>query len=169
MYGWQGSLNPDYHGMGDTKLYRIWCHMKSRCNNPNVSSYKWYGARGIKICEDWERFKPFMQWALNNGYGDELSLDRIDNDLGYTPENCRWVTMKQQQNNRRNNHKITIGIETKTLAEWADQVKIPAARIRTRIVRGWNPQKAVITPLGLDKYHPYCEWRGQRAGKGEAE
>lgn len=98
----RGKKNHNYvHGMKGTRLYRIWSGMKTRCLNSNDYHYKWYGARGIGICEEWLEFKPFCDWALANGYQDNLTIDRIDNDGNYNPMNCRWVTQTEQCQNHR--------------------------------------------------------------------
>ena len=83
------------HGMTDSRLYGIWSTMKRRCDNPKVESYRLYGGRGISVCTEWERFEPFRDWSLLNGYKDGLSIDRIDNDKGYSPDNCKWSTAKE--------------------------------------------------------------------------
>ena len=84
------------------RIKRIWKNMKSRCGNPNATSYRIYGGRGIAVCDEWKNdFMSFYNWAINNGYSDDLSIDRIDNDKGYCPENCRWATAKEQRANQR--------------------------------------------------------------------
>ena len=93
------------HGMSHTRLYDCWKGMKSRCNRKRGICYHRYGGRGITYCKEWEKFEPFMEWALANGYSDDLTLDRIDNDGNYCPENCRWATQKQQAANKTHPNK----------------------------------------------------------------
>lgn len=96
------------HGMSNSRIYSIYYNMKRRCNNQNDKRFADYGGRGIKICEEWtDSFPAFLEWSLSNGYTENSSIDRIDNEKGYSPDNCRWTTMEEQRNNRRN----TISIE----------------------------------------------------------
>jgi hypothetical protein len=114
--------------------------MKERCNNPNDKGFSRYGGRGIKLCEEWEHdFSKFREWAYSTGYDETLprgvmTIERIDVNKGYCPENCKWVTMKTQANNKRCNHLLTHNGETKTLAEWSEITKIPYHTLYKRIV-----------------------------------
>ena len=135
------------HGGKGTRLYKIWKHMKKRRNNPNDIGYHKYGGRGIKVCPEWNsNFVPFRDWALANGYSDELTIDRIDNDKGYSPENCRWTTPKAQANNRRSSRYIEFNGERRTISEWADVTGIPQNVINGRIYHGWSIERALTQP-----------------------
>lgn len=130
-----------------TRLYRIWLGMKARCNNPNVEQYYNYGGRGIKVCEEWNTYTKFKEWALNNGYEDKLTIDRIDVDGNYTPENCRWVTTKENSRNRRDNHLLTYNGETKTMAEWAEITGLNYHTLKRRINNyGYTVERALTEP-----------------------
>lgn len=135
------------HGMSNNHLYRAWDSMKARCYRKTTGPYQRYGGRGITVCEEWRcNFIAFRDWALANGYAEGLSLDRIDPNGNYEPSNCRWVTMKAQQNNKRNNTKIEFNGETHTMSEWSDIVGIPFAVLHHRFQRGWSVEKALTTP-----------------------
>ena len=127
-------------------LHRVWDSMKTRCTNPRSGNYKNYGGRGIKICDRW--LHSFEAFAEDMGPRPSAahSLDRIDVDGDYEPKNCRWATWKQQGRNRRTNVFVTIGNETKCLAEWAEESGIEYATVTKRIREGWEPALAVFTP-----------------------
>lgn len=137
------------HGLsGNKRLFNIWCHMRTRCNNPHRKSYARYGGRGIKVCEEWDNsFESFYYWAIHNGYKDNLTLDRIDNNGNYEPSNCRWVDYFVQANNRSNNHIITYKGKTQTLQQWANELGMNDRIIRDRIMKlGWCIEEAFETP-----------------------
>lgn len=109
------------HGLSRSRIYSTWISMKTRCLNENTNYYKHYGGRGITICDEWVNdFATFNEWAINNGYSEKLSIDRIDNNGNYEPNNCRWSTQKEQANNTRSNRFTTIYGVTKTAAQWID-------------------------------------------------
>lgn len=125
-----GHLNYKY-GCRTNRLYTIWRGMKARCLNTNNTSYQLYGGRGISICNEWlNDFSSFQLWALNNGYADNLSIDRIDTNGNYEPNNCRWATATDQNNNKRNNHYLTIDGEIKTLSEWCKIYKVDREKVK---------------------------------------
>lgn len=148
-----GCLYNERHGKSHTRLYSIWVGMKTRCNNPNHHEWSNYGGRGIAICDEWQNdFISFYNWAMYNGYADNLTLDRKDNNKGYSPENCRWSTNKEQQNNRRSNHTITYNGKTQTIKQWADELGIPRITLQNRITRlHWDIEKAMTTKDGRKK------------------
>ena len=126
--------------------------MKARCYNPLSDNYNNYGSRGITVCDEWKNnFQNFYDWAVKNGYRDDLSIDRIDNDKGYFPENCRWETPKGQQRNKRNNRLLTRNGETHCLAEWAEITGINRSTISDRIDKmGWTVEKPLQNRLTID-------------------
>lgn len=142
------------HGLKNTRLYRIWLQIKNRCFNSNTDRYRDYGARGITVCDEWRNdFKAFYDWAMNNGYSDELTIDRIDNDGNYEPSNCRWVSVKVQNRNTRSNHLITYKGETRCVADWADITGLSRACICDRIKYGWSVERILETPLREHKIY----------------
>lgn len=133
------------HGLYYTRQHRIWALMKDRCYNEKSPNYKYYGGRGIKVCEEWKNsFSTFYEWAMNNGYADNLSIDRIDVNNDYCPENCRWATSTEQNNNTRKNKRIVYDSESHTLSEWAIIKNIPVSTLWSRLYRyGWSTKKSL--------------------------
>lgn len=119
------------HGLfhDNQKLFNLWQTMKSRCENPNREKYKDYGERGIRVCNEWQDASNFVLWALRNGYKDGLQLDRINNDGNYCPENCRFVTPKENSRNRRNTKFLVVNNEKRCVAEWSEITGISAYTI----------------------------------------
>lgn len=125
------------HGMHDTRLNRIWRNLKKRCNNSNHRDYNRYGGRGIKVCAEWqEDFVNFYNWAMANGYNENLTLDRMDNNGNYEPSNCRWTTPKTQNNNKRNNHYVLYNGEKLTIAQVAEKTGLPYTTVLNKINKG---------------------------------
>lgn len=137
-----------HHGMTKTRLYSIWSHMKERCYKSNTPSFYLYGMRGINVCDEWlHSFEAFRDWAISNGYADSLTLDRIDCNGNYCPDNCRWISMFEQQHNKRNNVMITYNGETKCTSEWEREFGIRRGTAKARIQKGWDPVLAITTPV----------------------
>lgn len=131
------------HGCEPKRLHEIYTNMKTRCHNPNYSLYHRYGGRGIKVCSEWDKsYSAFREWAFSSGYSDELSLDRIDNDGDYCPENCKWSTNVEQANNRRTNRMVTFRGETDTLANMARKTGMPYGTVQSRLDKGWDTDRA---------------------------
>jgi hypothetical protein len=139
--------NYNQHGLSGTRLYSIYHDIIARTENSNERAYKHYGGRGIKMYAAWRKdFKLFYDWAMNNGYADNLTIDRIDVNGDYEPDNCRWATLKEQQNNRRNNHFVNYKGEVLTTAQVAEKCDINYHTLQTRIHRdGKSLQEAVET------------------------
>ena len=135
------------HGLTNTRLYPIWRTMKARCIDSNSQKYPSYGARGITVCDEWlKSFDSFYKWAMSNGYADHLTLDRIDNDGNYCPENCRWATPKEQSNNTRSNHFVEFNGEKHTISEWSSITGISKSALYHRFSRGWSVDMALSVP-----------------------
>lgn len=132
-----------------SRLYTIWSSIKERCYYPNSISYHLYGARGITMCDDWlHDYLSFYNWAISNGYSDELSIDRIDNNGNYEPSNCRWATRTTQANNRRTNVRIMYNGESHTISEWSRIFNIKQPTLYQRIYKAkWPIEKALTTPV----------------------
>jgi len=145
------------HGLSHTKLYRIWEGMRFRCEKGDKYYDKYYVERGIKVCDDWkDNFLAFREWALNNGYQDGLTIDRIDNYGDYCPENCRWVTTAEQNRNRTNNRRIEYNGKTQTLAEWAKELSINYWTLIYRFDKlGMTSEEAFETPVNKDRFFRY--------------
>lgn len=142
------------HGQTGTRLFTIWIDIKQRCNNPNQRSYKDYGARGIKICEEWENdFTAFKEWACANGYSDLLTIERKDVNGNYCSENCTWIPRKQQAINRRSSRFYSFNGETHCLTEWTEILGMSFGVLRARLDRGWEVDKAFSTPTRKCKKH----------------
>lgn len=141
------------HGESDARLYNVWLGMKKRCYNTKNVDYKNYGGRGITVCDEWkDSFVNFSQWAYENGYDKDAprgqcTIDRIDVDGCYEPENCRWVDRYIQMNNKRNNRILTYNGESHTLAEWCEIVNIPYSSLESRLDKlHWSVEKTLTTP-----------------------
>lgn len=132
------------HGLRNTPLYVTWANMKQRCYNPNDTHYKWYGGRGVTVCDEWRNdFKAFYDWALANGYRDGLTIDRIDYDKNYSPDNCRFITMSKQQRNKSSNKLISFNGEIMSVQEWAEKLNIKPSTLRARFNKGWDVDRAL--------------------------
>lgn len=135
------------HGESKGRLYNIYNHMKRRCHDEKNKKYPDYGGRGITVCPEWrDSFEAFRDWAMANGYRDDLTIDRRDNDGPYSPENCRWTTNKEQQNNKRTSHKVSFNGEEITLAQLSEKTGLPMKTLWWRAMHGWKDEK-LITPI----------------------
>lgn len=132
-----------------SRLHKIWSCMHERCEYTKHKHYKHYGGNGILVCDDWKCFEVFRNWAIANGYKDNLSIDRINNNEGYNPDNCRWVTAREQARNKKNNYLIYYNGQVKPLVEWAERFKINPTTLKYRVQAGWSIEKALLTPIRL--------------------
>lgn len=133
------------HNLSNTKIYSAWKNIKARCYNKNSSHYNCYGARGISVCEEWKNnFMAFYNWSINNGYKEGLSIDRIDNNGNYEPNNCRWCDRITQANNTRTNHFITYNGKTQTITQWSRELGLSRGVLWNRIYcYKWTIERAL--------------------------
>lgn len=135
------------HGMSRTSLFHVWRAMKDRCLNPNNRSYKNYGGKGVRVCDEWLDSTTFFDWARSSGYEDGLTIERIDVNGDYCPENCKWIPFAEQARNKTNNLMIEIDGVSKCLAQWCDEYDMSYFMVSQRIRKlGWEPKKALTTP-----------------------
>lgn len=143
------------HGMTHTRIYHLYYSMRARCYNPDSTSYKKYGAKGITVCDEWlgeNGFINFCKWAMANGYEEHLTIDRIDGTKGYSPDNCRWATYKEQANNTKATVFLTYNGETKPASEWSEITGLSQSSITHRKRKGWTDEECLtIKPHGRRK------------------
>jgi hypothetical protein len=146
----QLSLMSTTHGLTKTtdgkRIGKIWSQMKARCLNKNNPAYRHYGGRGISICQEWMDLNNFYTWAINNGYKDNLTIDRKNNDGDYCPENCNFIPQSEQPKNRRGLHWIEFNGERRTMSSWARKMGMSRACLKCRLKRGWSVEDALTTP-----------------------
>lgn len=135
------------HGMSKMKIYKVWTGMKQRCFNPKASEYERYGGRGIAVCDEWkDDFQNFYEWAIKSGYSEGLSIDRINNNKGYSPDNCQWATNYQQSRNTSRTKIIKIGGKKVALKDFCNMVGAPYNMVVRRLLRGWELYDAITVP-----------------------
>ena len=150
------------HGLSKQKIYRIWAGMIARCYCQKQSNYQNYGGRGISVCDEWHsNFCSFYEWSMKNGYKEDLTIERIDVNGDYCPDNCKWIPRSEQCNNTRQSHFITIDGKTLTIKQWSKKIGMSDKVIRCRLRYGWNERDAVMIPkmTGREKYEKrglYC-------------
>lgn len=132
------------HGESKGTLYKKWSSIKARCYNEKSPNYRNYGGRGIKMCDDWLEFWTFREWAYENGYSEKLTLERIDVNGDYKPENCTWITMEEQQNNKRRSVFIEYNGYRKTVSQWAREVGISKEALMYRYKAGWTAEECLF-------------------------
>lgn len=145
------------HGQKETRLYQIWGSMKKRCYNAKHNSFNNYGGKGISVCDEWlgeHGFENFHKWAIENNYSDELTLDRINTQGNYTPDNCRWATWTEQENNRSNNRYFYYDGKNLSAKEWSKLTGISLGTLLNRLYSlGWSVERALTEPVHKGKYN----------------
>ena len=138
------------HGKSNSPLYKVWNAMRDRCKNPNNKSYKTYGAEGKKVCDEWQKFKPFYDWAMSHGYKQGLQIDRIDTNGNYEPSNCRFVQQIENENNRRDTKRVVYNNKEYTLRQLADEFKIKRRILYDRIYeQRFTVEEAIKLPVKI--------------------
>lgn len=128
------------------KIYKVWSNMVNRCENAKNSKFVYYGARGITVCDEWKDFNKFYEWCMENGWEIDLTLDRKDNDLHYEPNNCRFISLAEQQRNKRNNLIIFFNGENKTITEWSRDLGVSRRTIKYWLAKyNGNGENAIST------------------------
>lgn len=152
-------------GFNNDRIYKCWNHMIDRCTNPKSDRYKNYGARGIKVCDEWANdYHTFREWAIKNGYSEKLSIDRIDVNGNYEPSNCKWSTEKEQMNNMTRNHFYEYNGKKQTIAQWAEEYGMTYRQLEQRLRTGWDIESALTRPIQRGQQREYChfiEWNGE--------
>ena len=140
------------HGDFGTKLYGIWAGMKRRCQNPHTKYFSYYGGRGIKVCEEWQDYIPFKEWAMQNGYHEGLSIERKNVNGDYCPENCEWITLSEQNKNKRTTIHLEYQGKSYTIKEVAEITGLKERTIMGRVERGWDAEKIFTTKILKNQY-----------------
>lgn len=156
-----GCLKVKYR-IENRRIFNCWCGMKERCDSSGRKDSKYYHEKGITYCDEWKMYENFQEWALQNGYNDNLTLDRIDGNLPYCPENCRWITIEEQQRNRSCCLYFTHDGKTKTLSEWAREFGINRTTLHDRIFKlGYSFEEAILKKRGTQKTNVFIEYNGK--------
>lgn len=140
------------HGESNTPLYRMWTSMIYRCDNPKYIAYKYYGARGIRVCDEWHDYETFKKWVNETKTDDSYTIERIDVNGDYGPDNCKWIPMSEQANNRRSNIVIDYNGEEHTLMQWCKKLNLNYKNVHNRMYKlGWSFEKAISTDIDISK------------------
>jgi hypothetical protein len=145
--GSEGKFMTKTHCQSGTKLHYIWIEMRQRCANPKNPKFHHYGGRGITICESWQEFEIFHKWSLETGYKEGLSIDRINNNESYAPNNCRWTTQSKQCNNTRRNKMVTYKGKSQSMADWSRELNVNYNTLRSRARNGWSIKDMFEVPM----------------------
>lgn len=144
--GYHTTCGHDKYVRVNHRLYWVWTGMRCRCNNKHARSYKNYGAKGIEVCKEWNDFDTFKKWAIENGYRDDLTIERIDVSKGYCPDNCKWITFAEQALNKTNTVYIEYKGEKHPICVWADKLGVSRYSVYSRKNRGWTDEEIIEIP-----------------------